>query len=138
MGCVSSQNDNIPPNTTKKHKNNKNGKTKHWDVKTTDTTGQALLNESNMANYGGYEHKQLRHNAAETELAWINMNKKPGIQVWRIEKFKVIPWPKTRYGEFYSGDSYIILHTQKGPKNTLIYDVYFWLGSYTTQDEVKS
>lgn len=33
-----------------------------------------------------------------------------GVEVWRIEKFKVVLWPKERYGEFYTGDSYIVLN----------------------------
>jgi len=56
------------------------------------------------------------------------------LQIWRIEKFHVKSWPKERYGEFYSGDSYIVLNTiVKG--NSKQYDVHFWLGTYTTQDE---
>merc|ERR1719436_2245097 len=49
---------------------------------------------------------------------------------------KVKAWPRNRYGEFYSGDSYIVLHTmvnENSGKKT--YDVFFWLGSETTQDE---
>jgi gelsolin len=31
--------------------------------------------------------------------------------MWRIEKFKVKSWPRSSYGNFYEGDSYLILHT---------------------------
>jgi len=54
--------------------------------------------------------------------------------VWRIEKFKVVPWPKEQYGKFYDGDSYIVLRTYK-VEDAIKYDVHFWLGTYTTQDE---
>lgn len=33
-----------------------------------------------------------------------------GLQIWRIENFHVVPWPKERTGSFYDGDSYIVLH----------------------------
>jgi len=56
--------------------------------------------------------------------------------VWRIEKFKVVHWPKEHYGSFYSGDSYIVLNTYKNPgSDALKYNVHFWLGKETSQDE---
>lgn len=60
-----------------------------------------------------------------------------GVEVWRIEKFKVVPWPKERFGRFYSGDSYIILRTYyKTPEDKKFsFDVHFWLGKDTSQDE---
>jgi gelsolin len=41
-----------------------------------------------------------------------------------------------KYGFFFDGDSYIVLHTQnKRGSDALKWDIYFWLGKYTTQDE---
>lgn len=82
------------------------------------------------------EHKDLKLAAAKTEKAWEGAGKAPGIQIWRIEKFKVIPTPKEGYGKFYSGDSYIVLYTYKQPESEkLLYNVHFWLGAETSQDE---
>jgi len=92
------------------------------------------IKDTNVEGIGSKENRDLRKKAAETEKAWKGAGQEPGIQVWRIEKFKVKKWPKRRYGEFYSGDSYIVLHTIK-VENKLAYDVYFWLGAETTQDE---
>jgi len=92
------------------------------------------IKDTNVEGIGSKENRDLRKKAAETEKAWKGAGEEPGIQVWRIEKFKVKKWPKSRYGEFYSGDSYIVLHTIK-VENKLAYDVYFWLGAETTQDE---
>ena len=98
------------------------------------------LEDSNMANYGTEEHKQMRTEAAGKEEAWQGVGKECGIIIWRIEKFKVVAWPKEQYGEFYDGDSYIILHTYKPDPDseTLAHNVHFWLGSQTTQDEAGS
>jgi gelsolin len=93
------------------------------------------LEDSNMANYGSEEHKQLRKDAAKKEKAWENVGQEVGAQIWRIEKFKVKHWPKDRYGEFYGGDSYIILHTMENDEGKKSYDVFFWLGAETSQDE---
>lgn len=93
------------------------------------------LEDSNMANYGSEEHKQLRKDAANKEKAWLNVGQELGPQIWRIEKFKVKHWPKDKYGEFYGGDSYIILNTMENDEGKKSYDVFFWLGGETSQDE---
>jgi len=93
------------------------------------------LEDSNMANYGSEEHKQLRKDAAQKEKAWLNVGQEVGAQIWRIEKFKVKHWPKDKYGEFYGGDSYIILNTMENDEGKKSYDVFFWLGAETSQDE---
>jgi gelsolin len=92
--------------------------------------------DSNIANLGSDLEKKVREAAAATEQAWQGVGKQVGLMIWRIEKFKVIAWPKDQYGSFYSGDSYIVLNTYKkkdSPK--LLFDVHFWLGTYTSQDE---
>merc|ERR1712136_343028 len=59
-----------------------------------------------------------------------------GLQIWRIVKFQVTHWEKSEYGSFYNGDSYIILNTYKDADGKeLKYDVHFWIGKYSTQDE---
>ena len=57
--------------------------------------------------------------------------------IWRIEAFEVVSWPSSAYGKFYDGDSYIVLQTSKPNPNSdaVRYDIYFWLGAKTTQDE---
>lgn len=92
--------------------------------------------DSNMALFGSDTEKQVKKESANHELAWRNAGQTPGVQVWRINKFKVTTWPKEDYGSFFSGDSYIVLNTYKqqgGDK--LLYDVHFWIGKYSTQDE---
>ena len=42
-----------------------------------------------------------------------------GLQIWRIENFHVVSWPKERTGSFYDGDSYIVLHVSKFRTMTL-------------------
>ncbi|KAK4871750.1 hypothetical protein RN001_015874 [Aquatica leii] len=68
------------------------------------------------------------------EPAFVNAGKVPGIEIWRIEDFKPVPYPKKDYGKFYSGDSYIILHT-KEKSGVFSWDLHFWLGTDTSQDE---
>lgn len=96
----------------------------------------AKIADSNIANYGSKEHKDAKLNAAKGELAWTGAGQQVGTEIWRIEKFQVVPWPKTKYGQFFSGDAYIVLNTYKIPDNDAFrYNVHFWLGNSCSQDE---
>jgi len=77
--------------------------------------------------------------ATKEEIAkqWKDAGSKVGLEIWRIEKFQVVLQPKEKYGAFFSGDSYIVLNTFKRPgRETLEWDVHFWLGKETSQDEM--
>jgi len=93
--------------------------------------------DSNIANLGSDLEKKVKLEASQLEEAWKGAGKEEGVQIWRIEKFKIVAVPKHLYGQFFTGDSYIVLHTYKtgAAKDKLSYDVHFWLGTYTTQDE---
>jgi gelsolin len=97
---------------------------------------QAKLEDSNISNYGSKEHKDLKKSAAAGEKAWEGAGKAVGIEIWRIEKFKVVKQDKKNAGTFYSGDAYIVLHTYKhAESDKLLYNVHFWLGAECSQDE---
>ncbi|PRP81887.1 hypothetical protein PROFUN_08751 [Planoprotostelium fungivorum] len=92
--------------------------------------------DTNIALLGSDLEKKVREAAAKKEAAWKVAGKDVGLQIWRIEKFNVKSWPKDSYGTFYKGDSYIVLNTwKKAGENALRWDVHFWLGDETTQDE---
>ncbi|KAG9278837.1 gelsolin-like [Astyanax mexicanus] len=57
--------------------------------------------------------------------------KAPGLQVWRIENMDLKPVPKNLYGNFYTGDAYLLLHTTAAPS----YSIHMWLGDECSQDE---
>lgn len=93
--------------------------------------------DSNLALFGSDTEKQVKKESAETEPAWQGAGQDVGLQIWRIVKFKVHHWQKDLYGKFYNGDSYIILNTYKPNPSSdqLAYDLHFWIGSNSTQDE---
>jgi len=92
------------------------------------------IGQTNMALFGSNVEKEIKRHAADGEPAWKKIEQHPGIQVWRIEKFQIKEWPKDKYGYFFDGDSYIVLHAYK-KEDKLLYDVHFWLGSSTSLDE---
>lgn len=91
--------------------------------------------DSNIALLGSAVEKQVKEAAAGNEQAWASAGKEVGVEIWRIENFKVKP-VKENIGTFFTGDSYIVLNTFKNNgSDALRFDVHFWLGSETTQDE---
>ncbi|KAK3385863.1 hypothetical protein B0H63DRAFT_473747 [Podospora didyma] len=103
------------------------------------------INDTNVELIGSDLDHQVKYNSAASEPAWNDgrIGTQAGLFVWRIENFAVVAVPKDKYGQFFEGDSYIVLHSQligkpgdgDGEKKKLIHDVFFWLGAHTTQDE---
>ncbi|XP_041348319.1 gelsolin-like protein 2 [Gigantopelta aegis] len=92
--------------------------------------------DSNVALFGSDTDRKVKKESAETEPAWKGSGQNLGLQIWRVEKFKIVHWPRDDYGKFFEGDSYIILNTYKlEGEDQLLYDVHFWIGKYSTQDE---
>jgi gelsolin len=93
--------------------------------------------DTNLANFGSQLEKDVKLAAALSDPEWKAMHDrtpKVGFDVWRIEKFTVKKWPKEKFGHFHTGDSYILLRTYK-KEDKFAYDIHFWLGTETTQDE---
>lgn len=90
--------------------------------------------DTNMALFGSDIERNVKKAAAEHEDQWKGVAGNVGLRIWRIEQFKVVPWPHEKYGQFHKGDSYIVLNAYK-VNDAIKYDVHFWLGSETTQDE---
>ncbi|XP_053946203.1 gelsolin [Anastrepha ludens] len=67
--------------------------------------------------------------------AFANAGRTPGLEIWRVENFEPVAYPKNDYGKFYSGDSYIVLNTIERKDKQLSWDIHFWLGSDTSTDE---
>ncbi|KAL8381568.1 hypothetical protein RB595_005719 [Gaeumannomyces hyphopodioides] len=102
------------------------------------------IKDSNVELIGSDIDHQVKFNSAAAEPAWNDgrVGVEPGLLVWRIEQFEVVPWPREKYGQFYDGDSFIVLHSYRvGSKDEpdaqqrLGHDIFFWLGRHTTQDE---
>ncbi|XP_020700447.1 villin-2 [Dendrobium catenatum] len=67
--------------------------------------------------------------------AFQGAGQRVGTEIWRIENFEPVPLSKTDYGKFYSGDSYIILQTSSSKGGSYLYDIHYWIGKDTSQDE---
>ncbi|KAJ4971919.1 hypothetical protein NE237_005018 [Protea cynaroides] len=67
--------------------------------------------------------------------AFQGVGQRAGTEIWRIENFQPVPLPKSDYGKFFMGDSYIVLQTTSGKGGPYLYDIHYWIGKDTTQDE---
>ena len=67
--------------------------------------------------------------------AFEGVGQEAGIIIWRIEQMEVKPIPNSEYGNFFNGDSYIVLNTKVAKSGRLEWDIHFWLGEETSQDE---
>ncbi|KAK3103108.1 hypothetical protein FSP39_016515 [Pinctada imbricata] len=67
--------------------------------------------DSNLALFGSDTEKQVKKESAQSEPAWKGAGQQVGLQIWRIVTYKE-----------EDGDQ-------------LLYDVHFWIGKYSTQDE---
>ncbi|KAK9274850.1 hypothetical protein L1049_022104 [Liquidambar formosana] len=71
----------------------------------------------------------------DLDPAFQGAGQKAGTEIWRIENFHPVPVPKSSYGKFFTGDSYVILNTIALKSGALRHDIHYWLGKDTSQDE---
>lgn len=57
------------------------------------------------------------------------------LEVWRVENFDKAPVDKATYGQFYQGDSYVMLYTYNDKAGKENYIIYYWQGNDSSQDE---
>ncbi|XP_061661016.1 villin-1 [Syngnathoides biaculeatus] len=60
------------------------------------------------------------------------VNKKPGLQIWTINKLQMVPVPARNFGNFFEGDCYIVLHMSQKTGSA---DIHYWIGNTSSQDE---
>uniref|UniRef100_A0A6T6X7U1 Gelsolin-like domain-containing protein n=1 Tax=Amorphochlora amoebiformis TaxID=1561963 RepID=A0A6T6X7U1_9EUKA len=104
------------------------------------------IEDSNMAMFGGKEHKDWAFDKASLEKNYKGAGDKgPGIQIWRVKnmkrtdtsgpKFGIVKVDEKEHGTFYSGDSYIVLETYM-KESKKCFNLFFWLGRESSQDEI--
>ena len=81
------------------------------------------------------DHK-IKAAAADGEPQWDGLGESTGVKAWRIEQFKVVPWPEEKHGSFHTGDSYVVLNSyQEAGSDAILHDIHIWIGTESSQDE---
>jgi len=54
--------------------------------------------DTNVSLIGSDIDRKCKEAAAAGEPQWQGAGARAGLEVWRIEKFRVVPWPKSKHG----------------------------------------
>jgi advillin len=60
------------------------------------------------------------------------------VEIWRVEGFAKEPVDAKNYGQFFAGDSYLILYSYQLPGGKPAWIIYFWQGRDSSLDEKAS
>uniref|UniRef100_A0A674PCZ0 Villin like n=1 Tax=Takifugu rubripes TaxID=31033 RepID=A0A674PCZ0_TAKRU len=64
--------------------------------------------------------------------AFKGVTRKPGLQIWTINKMKLVPVSARGFGNFFEGDCYIISQNRGWGQTS---DIHYWLGKASSVDE---
>nr|XP_015810628.2 villin-1 isoform X1 [Nothobranchius furzeri]XP_015810629.2 villin-1 isoform X1 [Nothobranchius furzeri] len=64
-----------------------------------------------------------------------HVSRTPGLQIWTINKMKMVSVPARAFGNFFEGDCYIVLNIIKNKGSGESLDVHYWIGSSSSPDE---
>jgi len=108
------------------------------NYRTMEADGEGSWKLTNIGAIGGDDDKKARAEAAATEADFANAGESAGLQVWRVEKFEIEDISEAlRAGNLslYSGDAYLVLYTSEEDDGTKAYNLHYWIGDESTQDE---
>ncbi|XP_065114195.1 advillin isoform X2 [Paramisgurnus dabryanus] len=70
---------------------------------------------------------------ADTKNVFKSVLRKPGLQLWTINKLQMTPVPEQAYGNFFEGDCYIIIYVSNDTTQST--NIHYWIGNSSSQDE---
>jgi advillin len=131
------KNNHLPPNTAieRVSEGNETGAFKSefqiWDLPMSFNTKQSNTTAARAVETPQNVSELLNRRSMEEAPVDDGSGK---LDVWVINNFKKEPIDPSNYGEFFGGDSYILLYSYKKGRSDE-YIIYFWLGNESTPDE---
>lgn len=103
-----------------------------------EEAGENKWKLSNIGAIGSTEDVALRAEAALSEDSFEGAGKKPGIEVWRVEKFEIERIKALDSGNLslFAGDAYLVLQSIEDEDGNMDYNLHYWIGAEATQDEM--
>ncbi|MEQ2235386.1 hypothetical protein ILYODFUR_001840, partial [Ilyodon furcidens] len=83
-------------------------------------------------------HKFTAKMNSKDRDAFANISRKPGLQIWTINKMRMATVPTKAFGNFFEGDCYIVLNISKNKGVGESIDIHYWIGNTSSQDEQAS
>lgn len=78
----------------------------------------------------------IRRQAADEQEVDEDKGSNGELSIWVVRDFKKAAVPREDFGEFFGGDSYVLLYKYRRPRRSDDeYLLYFWLGSESSADE---
>lgn len=65
------------------------------------------------------------------DSSFAKVGEQLGLQIWRVEKMKLVAVPRTTFGTFFTGDAYLVLHRAEEDRAHL----HIWHGEKASSDE---
>ena len=99
---------------------------------------KGLMTASGSGVAGAAEEKEIDIDAlvSSTKKEETAMYPDDGeVEIWSAENFDLVPYPKEKYGQFYGGDSYVVLYTYTDKAQKEFRTIYFWEGLESSNDE---
>ena len=59
----------------------------------------------------------------------------PGLEIWRVENFELVPVESKFHGQFFTGDCYVVLFTKIDDDGVKSQNLHMLRGEESTQDE---
>ncbi|XP_019167794.1 PREDICTED: villin-1 [Ipomoea nil] len=73
----------------------------------------------------------------DVDPAFQGAGAKPGLDIWGVENLQLVPVPKSFHGKFYSGSTYLVLHTVLLKTGICQHDIHYWIGTNAKQVDSK-
>ncbi|OQR92154.1 villin [Thraustotheca clavata] len=107
-----------------------------WDPPRTISFGQVESKSAVTETRAGTSAASLYSNtAAEDDDMFAGQTGTNEVAIWRIEDMEKVAIDPEMYGQFYGGDSYVILQTFTPSSSKPAHVIYFWQGRQSSQDE---
>eukprot|EP00730_Choanoeca_flexa_P005372 TRINITY_DN11930_c0_g1_i3.p1 TRINITY_DN11930_c0_g1~~TRINITY_DN11930_c0_g1_i3.p1 ORF type:complete len:1085 (+),score=221.84 TRINITY_DN11930_c0_g1_i3:40-3294(+) len=69
---------------------------------------------------------------------WSYVGRRSGMQVWKVDNFRVHVWPPREHGIFYASHCYLGVSTSRLPDGSKQHQTFFWIGAEATEEEYKT
>lgn len=72
----------------------------------------------------------------DLDPVYQNVGNKEGTNIWRIDRSRPVPIPKSEHGKISSEHCYVILQGRALRSGVLRHEIFYWLGRHAREDDI--